>query len=153
MQRLNCTADLLFPSLWDETASGLKRSNTVDILHKINLLLPSLLDKTASGAARSTMLVILILLSLRQHRDKLNKELGTNPYYIPCSTCIYEGPLQHKCSSLLQRQSSPMMKQGANQLCSICFAPLCPRSSLASYQKRGADQLCSLTSVLLLSVP
>ena len=66
------------------------------------------------------------------HRVKFNNILGTQPYSILCSTCKDPGIggfiSPTKFSSLFQRQSPPIMKG-------------------------GADQVCSLSSVLLLAVP
>ena len=86
-----------------------------------------------------------------QYRDKLNKGLGTTQYSILCETCLNLGPLGHEslyhqhcapscfrgslvqkwkktcafyalyCSLWSQRQSRPIMKGGADQLCSLSY--------------------------------
>ena len=127
-QRTYCTADWLLDSSWEKTASVTARSN----YHAGDL-----------------------------HKYKLNKGYSMDWYLILCSTCLYvasgRGVFRSPtlCSSLLQRQSCPIMRGGADKFC-VVYPPCC--SSLAQRQshpimKGKTDQLCSLTSASLLTVP
>ena len=123
-QRIDCTADLLLTSLWDETASGTGRSIilvilTLGDLHK---------DKLNKGLSmdRSSVFLLIVTKSVLSHNDGRSKSAMQSNFCVvpwnPSGSLVpYKSEEQISCavhsqccSSLSQRQSRPKQKQGAS---------------------------------------
>ena len=122
IQRIDCTADLLLHSLWDKTASGTGRSKMLVIL---TLLSKKTLKKILNKGWIMAQYLIHVSTCLYVGplgQEELDHQKGaprcSRGSLVPewrkeqISCAVY--PLF--CSSLLERQSRPIMKGGANQL-------------------------------------